>query len=64
MAMDNAWFSSYFREPLEMHEKISAQKYIPIYIHAISNTIGLLLLIRGKYPTAVWGIPSMSGLLI
>lgn len=62
--MNNTWTSSYFREPLEMHEKIPAQKYVPIYNHAISNTIGLLLLIRGKYPTAVWGIPSTSGLLI
>lgn len=56
--------SSYFREPLEMPEKTSAQKQVPIYNHAISNTTGLLLLIRRKYPTAVWGIPSMSGLLI
>jgi len=60
----NTWLSLDFREPLDSHEKTSAQKYVLIYNHAISNTIGLLLLIRGKNPTAVWGIPSMSGLLI
>lgn len=55
MSINNTWSSLYFREPLETHEKISAQKYVPIYNHAISNTTGLLLLIRGKKSNSCLG---------
>lgn len=55
MAINNAWLSLYFREPLEMHENVSAQKYVLIYSHATSNTTGLLLLIRGKKSNSCLG---------
>lgn len=47
----------YFREPLETHEKIPAQKYVLIHNHTISNTIGLLLLIRGEKSNSCLGNP-------
>lgn len=57
MAINNTWSSLCFREPLERHEKISAQKYVLIYNHSISNTIGLLLLIRGEKSNSCLGNP-------